>query len=55
MRALPATAPPFGGERRLLARSGHAASTLFKFACAGPRLIDAYALFHMRNPPIVIP
>jgi len=42
-------------ERPLLARSGHAASTLFKFACAGPRLIDAYALFYMRNPPIVIP
>jgi hypothetical protein len=41
-------------ERPLLARSGHAASTLFKFACAGPRLIDAYALFYMRNPPIVI-
>ena len=24
-------------------------------ACAGPRLIDAYASFHIRNPPIVIP
>jgi hypothetical protein len=35
-----------------MARSGHAASTLFKFACAGPRLIETYAL---RNPPIVIP
>jgi hypothetical protein len=42
-------------EGPLLARSGHAASTLFKFAHAGPRLIDAHALFHMRNPPIVIP
>jgi hypothetical protein len=42
-------------EWPLVARSGHAASTLFKFACAGPRLIDAYALFDMRNPPIVIP
>jgi hypothetical protein len=29
--------------------------TLFKFACAEPRLIDAYALFHMRNPSIGIP
>ena len=43
------------GERPLLARNGHAASTRFKFAHAGPRLIDAHALFHMRNPPIVIP
>jgi len=32
-------------ERQLMAQCGHAASTLFKFACAGPRLIDAYALF----------
>jgi hypothetical protein len=45
-----ATAPHLNSTR-----SGHAASTLFKFACAGPRLIDAHALFHMRNPPIVIP
>jgi hypothetical protein len=42
-------------EWRPATQSGHAASTLFKFACAGPRLIDAYALFRMRNPPIVIP
>jgi hypothetical protein len=44
----------FPVEWPFMAQSAHAASTLFKFACAGPRLIDACALFHMRNPPIVI-